>query len=163
MSCRTPDLLEGRFRDLFHGLDVESKFENSSFSREFSARSMSVSILKTSNLSRLEKTQDGTVYWTISSPRTEPSSTISNEAEQVISVIKQRLAASTLEPSNIISTIITLRSMEDFAAINKVPYLPTTIHFHYQLTYHRSMVHFSRNQIHHPESPSPAAPQCQKT
>lgn len=120
VDCRIPDQLESRFRELLHDLNVDRKCGNKLFSGESTTRSLSPSLSKNPRLSRLEETQDGIVYWTISSHLTGPSTTVSEMAEQILTVIKQRLAASSLEPSNIISTLIILRSMADFAAVNQV-------------------------------------------
>lgn len=125
-DCRVPELLESRFKDLLRDLYIDNKSENPLSSRDSSSRSVSMSMRKESNLQEADVTQDDTIYWTISSPSTGPLTTISAEAERIITIIRRRLKDYSFQPSNITSSLITLRSMQDFAAVNKVPPAPTT-------------------------------------
>ncbi|RAL63142.1 hypothetical protein DID88_004224 [Monilinia fructigena] len=72
--------------------------------------------LKSPNLKGLE--DSNILHWTVIAENT--SSSISEEAENVVETLKSRLNQASLSATDIVSTTILLRSIEDFTAINKI-------------------------------------------
>ncbi|KAL3423981.1 ATP-binding endoribonuclease [Phlyctema vagabunda] len=118
--CRVPDLLDERFQSALSALRsvgipplASDEFWNlDSASPRYASKS-----------TRLQSEEGLTHHWSISAADTstlgtEPS--IITEARAIIAEIQKRLGSLNLSANNIISTIILLRNMSDFGAINKI-------------------------------------------
>jgi len=119
---RIPQLLEQRFRDILdilNGDDVLSP-HSSPTNQSTDIVSKSVTSLRALKLSRSRAPEDKIFHWTISADKMDLEISVSDEAEKVIEEVRQRLTSSSLDAADIISTIIILRSMQDFATVNKV-------------------------------------------
>ena len=119
-ECRIPDLLEPRFRIIFNALDTVSENLDIATLAISKAPLSEGSNSQKSVLSTFSQGQDNVLHWTVVPDRGPTSRTINEEAGILIEEIRQRLQKSSLQPTNIISTIIILRSMQDFASVNKV-------------------------------------------
>jgi diphthine-ammonia ligase len=119
-ECQIPDLLESRFSGVL----------NSLHSNELVASRLDENSKLVSSTSRLGQqlqqgpsfgvNPDSIVHWTFSAEGMSSRHTVSEEASKLIEEIQQRLSHALSDPSHIISTVIVLRSMNDFAAVNKV-------------------------------------------
>jgi diphthine-ammonia ligase len=119
-GCRIPDLLEPRFNNIFNALITELKNTAIPTLDEHKAVLPQGSNSQDSMLSNRSVGQDTMLHWKVTAGRNPTSRSITNEAGALIEEIKRRLQKSSLEPTNIISTVIILRSMQDFASVNKV-------------------------------------------
>ncbi|KAL2072553.1 hypothetical protein VTL71DRAFT_11896 [Oculimacula yallundae] len=115
-QCRTPDLLESRFTDILASLNKNNKEDLLLFPKSTFTNSRSpISLVPLKSLD-----QNSILHWTVTANQHNPSESISSQASKAIEEIRQRLQKESLQPTDIISTVIILRSMQDFAAINKV-------------------------------------------
>jgi diphthine-ammonia ligase len=119
-GCRIPELLEPRFNDIFNTLVKEP--ENIPIPTLDSLRAPlpKINNVQESVLSLRSLRQDSVLHWTVTESGDLTNLSIADEAGKLIAEIRQRLQGASLEPTNIISTIIILRSMQDFASVNKV-------------------------------------------
>jgi hypothetical protein len=122
LDCRIPDLLEPKFAGILENLEAFGKDDGGAglaSSIDLSARTPSYS-LQLSDISSPGGGGDGFLYWTIAAERKQTTQTISEEAAEIMAEVRRRLSQLSLEASDITSTMIILRSMEDFVAVNKV-------------------------------------------
>jgi diphthine-ammonia ligase len=119
---RIPQLLEQRFRDILDTLNGDDILlpHSSPTNQSTGIESKSATNLWVLKLSRSRAPEDKILHWTISADKMDLENSISDEAEKVIEKVRQRLTSSSLDAADIISTIIILRSMQDFATVNKV-------------------------------------------
>lgn len=108
-ECRIPDLLDRRFAAVLKGPESDTIGDSSS----------SDDVQHSLHLGLGTQNSD-VLTWTFFADETTQSSTISEEVSTIVTSIHQRLAEHSLDSTHIISTVIILRSMDDFAAINKV-------------------------------------------
>lgn len=127
-KVRIPDLLEGWFEGLLNTLMTDVSHPDGQ--RDWINSRLDASPLWCLELPAPRPLLDGIRYWTFTASARDATgqklsrlaidaATISDEATQVVSDIRQRLHESSLEPTNIVSSMIILRSMEDFAVINQ--------------------------------------------
>lgn len=142
--CRAPGLLEERFTNTLEYLESEDW-------------SLTLPALEDLNLEpssspdlflipSTQQGQDNTLHWTIQG-KASTDDTISDQASKLISQIKKLLQESSLEPTSITSTTIILRSMSDFAAVNKVLLI--------SLALIQALTHFLRPTAHSSHNPIP--------
>ena len=117
--CRIPELLEQRFATI---LDV---FQESPFVKLTGSMSQDGLSKPSSNAKPLNSTLYGThrsslIYWTFTAAGELANKNISNETQEIIAELRQCLSRLSLDPTSIVSTVIILRSMKDFVAVNKV-------------------------------------------
>jgi diphthine-ammonia ligase len=127
--CRVPDVLEQRFKDVLHSLtsngntvEIPNSISQPPLSKSFV--NLELADIEPWDLS-LATSRDNTLNWTVTGRRTDASHTISDEASEAILGVRRLLDRLTLPPSSIVSTMIILRSMPDFASVNSVPTLTT--------------------------------------
>jgi enamine deaminase RidA (YjgF/YER057c/UK114 family) len=60
------------------------------------------------------------IYWTFTAAGELANKNISKETKEIIAELRQCLSRLSLDPTSIVSTVIILRSMRDFVAVNKV-------------------------------------------
>ncbi|KAH8815154.1 ATP binding L-PSP endoribonuclease family protein-like protein [Xylogone sp. PMI_703] len=120
--CRTPNLLGERFLSAQEALgDTNSSTAETKAVESISRTNDSV----WASGSGLPEAADrptqlnSPISLTVGGPRDSPLKSITEEAEELITQIRYKLQASSHETTDIISTLIILRSMEDFASINK--------------------------------------------
>ena len=119
--CRIPDLLEPRFHSIFDSLPAESE-TTANPTRDNPKHFLLQSSNKQKAMFSLRSTrQNTTLHWTVIADGNPTNRAIADEAGILIEEIKQRLQQSFLKPTDITSTVIILRSMQDFASVNKVP------------------------------------------
>lgn len=121
--CRVPDQLEPRFNNILNVL--MSNPEDGEFPMFDSLKS---SISHGSNnrqvvSSNCLSTRNTILHWTFAADEQPTNRSITEEAGDLMEEIRNRLHKFSMRPTNIISTIIVLRSMEDFVSVNKV--MPT--------------------------------------
>ncbi|KAI9650241.1 hypothetical protein NHQ30_000254 [Ciborinia camelliae] len=119
-SCRVPQLLDQRSSEILSALEKgENSYDHSISSMADDESSASPAWeLKSCNPTGIE---DGNMlHWTVI-PENAYCVSISEEAESVVETLRLRLSQASLSTTNIVSTMIILRSMEDFTTINKVP------------------------------------------
>jgi diphthine-ammonia ligase len=125
--CRIPDLLEPRFNSIFDSLPAESE-TTANPTRDNPKHFLLQSSNKQKAMFSLRSTrQNTTLHWTVIADGNPTNRAIADEAGILIEEIKQRLQQFFLKPTNITSTVIILRSMQDFASVNKVYHDPTTL------------------------------------
>jgi diphthine-ammonia ligase len=120
IDCRVPEFLEDRFQNLLALLSGDNIIQDLPFSQVSFPSSISSSMISTAIPFDNAIIHDETVYWTVSSTQSKQSISISEDAQQIITEIKQRLSGLSLQTSNIISSLVILRSMQDFITINQV-------------------------------------------
>ena len=114
-DCRIPDVLEQSFEEILNLLCKE-KLPDGLESME----ALSVSSIPPYDFPQApEVRQDNVLYWTITA-KNDTNHGISDEARDIITELQRRLSQESLKPSDITSSTIVLRSMEDFQAVNKV-------------------------------------------
>jgi diphthine-ammonia ligase len=124
-ACRTPNLLDPRFSKIFDDLTSEPKIVVMPKLDKLKAPLSQKNGKQVPKLSCISAGHATIAYWTITANGMIPNLPVTEEAGKVIKEIRQRLHQSSLQPTNIISTIIILRSMQDFAPVNKV--IPTSL------------------------------------
>ncbi|ESZ97954.1 hypothetical protein SBOR_1677 [Sclerotinia borealis F-4128] len=118
-SCRVPEFLDQRSSDILSAL------EKNEYSYDPSTSSMTNDETSASTAWELQspKIKDvedsNMLHWTVA-PENASCVLISEEAEDVVETIRLRLNEASLSTTNIVSTMIILRSMEDFTTINKI-------------------------------------------
>jgi diphthine-ammonia ligase len=125
--CRIPDLLEPKFNSIFDSLPVESETTASSTPDNPKHFQLQSSNKQKAMFSLRSTRQNTTLHWTVIADGNPTNPAIADEAGILIEEIKQRLQQCFLKPTSIISTVIILRSMQDFASVNKVYHDPTTL------------------------------------
>ncbi|TVY85712.1 Diphthine--ammonia ligase, partial [Lachnellula willkommii] len=118
-DCRIPTLLSPKFNTVLEVLKSDL---------EVAGTRITVGLTKTPTISNAQhhiqspsfKEQESLIHWTPSPAETLQALSVTEQATSLVSEIRQRLQNSSLQPSDIVSTVIILRSMADFAAVNKV-------------------------------------------
>ncbi|KAM0164101.1 hypothetical protein ACHAQE_002008 [Botrytis cinerea] len=118
-SCRVPELLDQRSSEILSALDKnDHSYDLSTSGTPGSETSASPTWeLKSSSANGIEG--GNMTHWTIA-PESASCSSILDEAKSVVESIKARLNQVSLKTTDIVSTMIMLRSMEDFTTINKI-------------------------------------------
>jgi diphthine-ammonia ligase len=119
LECRVPDLFDARFEDI---LDVLRKEEL----RDGVETSSDQSIQPYYFPSVVEVRQGDVLYWTITA-KDHTNQGISDEAGGIITELQRRLSRESLQSSDITSSTIILRSMDDFQTVNQI-YGPVFTH-----------------------------------
>ncbi|PVH85875.1 adenine nucleotide alpha hydrolases-like protein [Cadophora sp. DSE1049] len=119
-QCRTPDLLESRFTKVLASLDHVNKGDISLKSRGSFTKSESIFAQHSPQRLTRELKSNNILRWTVTANQSGANEPISTRASEAIEDIRLRLQEASLQPTDIISTVIVLRSMQDFASINKV-------------------------------------------
>jgi diphthine-ammonia ligase len=132
--CRIPDLLEPRFSIIFDILPAESETIASPAQDNPKHLILQNSDNQKAMFSLRSARQNTGLHWTVTAGGNPTNRAIADEAGILIEEIKQRLQKSSLQPTNITSTVIILRSMHDFASVNKVPPAHTPISSFFPLT-----------------------------
>ena len=122
MKCRIPDMLEGKFQSILDSLIDDSGSSKLPAVTLPAYPSVPGCSFQTSNIL---KSASSSTYWTIFAPSSDPTSSIADETLQIVTEIRKRLAQSSLQPTSITSTLILLRSIDDFTTINSVSPSPT--------------------------------------
>ncbi|KAF5878521.1 putative meiotically up-regulated 71 protein [Botrytis fragariae] len=119
ISCRVPALLDQRSSEILSALDKNDHSYDLSTSSTPGSGSLASPTweLKPSSNNGIEG--GNMIHWTII-PESAPCSSILDEAKSVVESIKARLNQASLKTTDIVSTMIMLRSMEDFTTINKI-------------------------------------------
>ncbi|KAB8302617.1 hypothetical protein EYC80_005987 [Monilinia laxa] len=117
-SWQVPELFDQRSSEILLLLGKNGNFHDpskssiadgeSSASPEWELKSPDLKGVEDSNI----------LHWTVIAENA--SSSISEEAENVVKTLKSRLNQASLSTTDIVSTTIILRSMEDFTVINKI-------------------------------------------
>jgi diphthine-ammonia ligase len=110
-DCRIPGLLEQRFQDMLGVL----KLENLPDGLEGVAQPQLIPPYGLPSIPEVR--HEDLLYWTVTAK--EHSQTISDEAGGIITALRRRLTQESLQPSDIISSTIVLRSMGNFQAVNQ--------------------------------------------
>ncbi|KAH8602790.1 hypothetical protein B0O99DRAFT_666403 [Bisporella sp. PMI_857] len=119
LEIRAPELLETRFQILLSQANDHITPETLQEATDPSAKPTSLGSFVPEKL--LSQNENNTLYWTVFAKNSESGrATIIDEAKEVISEINSHLHRSSLKPSSITSTIIILRSMQDFSSVNQV-------------------------------------------
>ncbi|TGO30328.1 hypothetical protein BPAE_0006g00680 [Botrytis paeoniae] len=118
-SCRVPELLDQRSSEILSALDKNVHSYDLSTSSTPGSGSLASPTweLKSSSAHGIEG--GNMIHWTII-PESASCSSILDEAQSVVESIKARLNQASLKTTDIVSTMIMLRSMEDFTTINKI-------------------------------------------
>jgi diphthine-ammonia ligase len=122
-GCRIPDLLEPRFNDIFNALITEPEDITIPTLDSLRAPLPERNNMQEPVLLPRSPRQDNVLHWTVTASGNPTKHSITDEVGKLIEELRQRLQEASSDPTNIISTIIILRSMQDFASVNKV--LPT--------------------------------------
>jgi diphthine-ammonia ligase len=122
-GCRIPDLLEPRFNDIFNALIMEPEGTTIPTLDSLRAPLPERNNMQEPVLLPRSPRQDNVLHWTVTASGNPTKRSITDEVGRLIEELRQRLQEASSDPTNIISTIIILRSMQDFASVNKV--LPT--------------------------------------
>lgn len=117
--CRIPDQFDERFISAQKALEDGALIPKKSKSWEAQHSGVAWTDYQKSKLEDPEQTFKP-FYLTVGGPRARSLQSITEEAQELTSQIKQKLHESSLEVPDIISTVIILRSMQDFASVNKV-------------------------------------------
>lgn len=117
---RTPEILDSRFSKILASLDDVNKGDLSLKIRGSSTKSGSSSVQLSPQLLAREVKSNNILRWTFNASQPIADESISTQAVKAIEDIRCRLHEASLQPSNIISAVIILRSMQDFASINRV-------------------------------------------
>ncbi|APA06933.1 hypothetical protein sscle_02g017030 [Sclerotinia sclerotiorum 1980 UF-70] len=121
ISCRAPELLDQRSLEILSALKRNKDFDDLSESSMTDGESPTSSAweLKSPISNKVENSN--ILHWTIVPENGSGSgSSISEEAENVVEKIRERLDQASLSTTYIVSTMIMLRSMEDFTTINQI-------------------------------------------
>lgn len=121
IECRIPSLLAPRFANV---LDLLKSDEQAAGTRSPSTLAKTIPVSNKQTLLQSTSQAEQILHWTFGSEVTGQELTVTEEAASLISQIKKRLDNASLQPAHIVSTVIILRSMADFANINKVPLSP---------------------------------------
>ncbi|KAF7958621.1 hypothetical protein EAE96_002161 [Botrytis aclada] len=118
-SCRVPELLDQRSSELLSTMDQNDHSYDLSTSSTSGSESLASPSweLKASSTDGVEG--GNMLHWTIV-PEIASCSSILDEAKSVVESIKARINQASLRTTDIVSTMIMLRSMEDFTTINKI-------------------------------------------
>merc|ERR1711977_460182 len=119
-QCRTPEILESRFSKILASLDDVNKGDLSLKSKGSSTKSESSPVQLSPQLLTRELKSHEMLHWTFNASQSFTDESISTQASNTIEEIRCRLHETPIQPSDIISAVIILRSMQDFASINKV-------------------------------------------
>ncbi|RFU24225.1 hypothetical protein B7463_g12112, partial [Scytalidium lignicola] len=114
--CRIPDQLDERFVSAHMALNDTDSLAEETRAVTTQRNHDGVWVGDRSSESAL----DTPIFLTVGGPWISPFESITKEAEELIAQIRLKLQESSLNTPDIISTVITLRSMADFASINKV-------------------------------------------
>ncbi|KAF4633031.1 hypothetical protein G7Y89_g5103 [Cudoniella acicularis] len=117
-ECRIPQLLEPRFSEVLDFL-VNDSNDSGSPQSSLNADSTSTS-LRTAIQPVTQTAMSNICHWTVSAKGQNPVLSVVEQATELIADIRRLLVENSLKPTDIISTIIILRSMDDFAAVNKI-------------------------------------------
>ncbi|KAK2628256.1 hypothetical protein QTJ16_002902 [Diplocarpon rosae] len=117
-EIRVPDLLEPRFAKILAAMDRENDSLNSGDSAVTSSRSKLSPPASTP--SAKQSSSKHLLHWTITVTQEDAAESILSQASRAISQIESRLQLAALPPTSITSSVIILRSMEDFASINTI-------------------------------------------
>ncbi|KAG9236470.1 ATP binding L-PSP endoribonuclease family protein-like protein, partial [Amylocarpus encephaloides] len=110
-QCRIPDLLESSFSKILNTPSgLSERIDDSSPSKPRESKPAKP-ILGTSR---------ETLQWTVSTSRGSLSSSVLEQSQDVVSQITSLLKSHNLKSTNITCTTILIRSMADFATINKI-------------------------------------------
>jgi len=118
IECRIPELLSQRFTEV---LDILKSDEQGVHTRNPTQSANTIPISKGPAQVEPPSEKEQLLHWTFGSEVTRSALSVTEEASSLILDIKQNLNKASLQPSDIVSTIIVLRSMTEFAVINKVP------------------------------------------
>lgn len=113
VGCRVPDLLESKFYRYLHMMSMTTDVPVTSAFDSLPGQ------LQTKPLALNHKVET-LLHWTFCSEGASSRNDICKEASEVIRAVHQRLTKSSLDAASIISTVVILRSMDDFAKVNKV-------------------------------------------
>jgi len=113
-TCRVPDLLERRFTDC---LDILNESNNSAIQPVLPGQDAWSTPLISLKFQKDEGTAN---YWTVTGNGMKSQGSVDEEAKSVVEDIKRRLAHASLDACDIVSTVIILRSMQDFMTVNKI-------------------------------------------
>lgn len=108
-NVRTPDVLDERFATVLNELRLDKENVDASLSTIASVDQP----FTVDSAARLQT-------WAITSTRASKEVTIQDETTTLVQKIQSRLAQQNLSATSIISTVIVLRSMADFPAINAI-------------------------------------------
>ncbi|TVY24297.1 Diphthine--ammonia ligase [Lachnellula hyalina] len=118
-GCRIPGLLSPKFSNVLKVL--KSGLEGAGTRIPVgSTKTTTISNAQPHIVSPTLKEQESLIHWTPTSTETLQGLSVIEEAASLVSEIRQHLKTSSLQPSDIVSTVIILRSMADFAAVNKI-------------------------------------------
>ncbi|KAF7892774.1 uncharacterized protein EAF02_000312 [Botrytis sinoallii] len=118
-SCRVPELFDQRSLETLSALDKNDHSYDLSTSSTPGSGSLASPMWELKSLSANGIEGRNMIHWTII-PESASCSSILDEAKSVVESIKARLNQASLKTSDIVSTMIMLRSMEDFTTINKI-------------------------------------------
>ncbi|KAF7877576.1 hypothetical protein EAF04_001251 [Stromatinia cepivora] len=119
ISCRVPELLDQRSSEILSALKNNKDFHDLSASSTADGKSPTSSAWELKSPDTNSVGNSNLLHWTIV-PESVSCSSISKEAESVVETIRERLDQTSLSTTDIVSTMIMLRSMEDFTTINKI-------------------------------------------
>lgn len=126
VDCRIPELLDQRFEDILDTLHKDNLPDRLTGAEAQTLQHIPPYDLP-SHLPLPAASEGDVLYWTITSSHS--CQDISDEAGEIVAELRQYLNRSSLQASDIISTTIILRSMQDFQVVNQVSF-PT----HYALS-----------------------------
>ncbi|TVY57070.1 Diphthine--ammonia ligase [Lachnellula cervina] len=118
-DCRIPTLLSPKFNTVLEVLKSDLEDAGTRIPVGLT-KTPSISIAQPHIQSPSLKEQERLIHWTPTSTETPQGLSVTEQAESLVSEIRQHLKNSSLQPSDIVSTVIILRSMADFAAVNKI-------------------------------------------
>jgi diphthine-ammonia ligase len=158
-ECRIPDMLEPRFRNAHNALNNNIQVANfaEQKSQSFTPAQQSKLVLLELKPSSPNTEQRHTIHWEFAAQGMTSPPSITDETGKLIDSIKQRLNQSSLKPADIISSIIILRSMQDFASVNKVP-----TPFPQSRSLNPNTTPGLQHPFHPPELPYPAVTHCRQ-
>ncbi|CZT42709.1 related to ATP-binding domain-containing protein 4 [Rhynchosporium secalis] len=119
IRCRNPELLASRFTDILIALNKDNREELSLKSQSLFTSSRPSSLRSLSTPAEQVHSHN-ILHWNVTARQPNANEPITIHASKAITEIRQRLRQESLQPCDIISTVIILRSMDDFASINKV-------------------------------------------
>ncbi|KAI9053374.1 hypothetical protein LZ554_002333 [Drepanopeziza brunnea f. sp. 'monogermtubi'] len=121
-ECRVPELLEPRFTKILAALERGGNHNSSLNSWSTPNGSRATPFLHSPILSPRQAKAHHLLHWSVTAKRSVPGSdeSISVQASRAIEEIAQRLQLASLQPTSIVATVIILRSMQDFASVNKI-------------------------------------------
>ncbi|KAK0119187.1 hypothetical protein ONS96_012251 [Cadophora gregata f. sp. sojae] len=117
--CRTPELLESGFTRILASLDEVNKRILSQDSGSSTTNS-EPKYVPHPHVPTQEAKSNGLTHWTVTANQSDNKASISFQASKAVEEIRHLLHQASLQSTDIISTVIILRSMQDFASINKV-------------------------------------------